>query len=639
MAPEELFDTFNVEKIMLEDMLSFVINALQSELRVAKRILSPYSDVNELTLELTKLFETVETVKSHMELTREILQVETPEQVQEVKERYSAISEEYGKILCKEDITCVPAKSSMAFIYHKMLLGMKKLFSECFVKGVYGETQIINTEENVNRTQILIGKFEVARIHFPLMVALKKDDLFCLEKSSEVWQDLYDSVVFKQINTKSQIEESSRRIHFLIRMSSVVVKRCVENKLTPSVGLLANLVKDLMYYAVKQGEADTQRLLHLMNSKLDTAFIVWNLPEKPFVSQFLALRHVTLGSDNQIFVPRIFPKITKELILQEYEDGTFNKIHPINKALLPGPGYANNRGQVVKDIFTPSEDKVPVRILSADPLNLREDGLLSFGGLKHRVKKTLHGSSVNDETAIVIHIHGGGFVSLSSLQHKVYLARWTKNSKMIHFSIDYRLAPKNQYPDPLDDVWQAYLWILNYAETVLGIKTPKIILAGDSAGGNLATCLTLRLIRAGLQAPHGLLLVYPCLAVDAKSYTPSYFLSIEDTMLPYSLLKLAAHAYTGEGFKNSEDPFITPIAASDELLEKMPPVTILCPAEDPLGDDNWRFMARLRQLNRNAKMIVHEHLSHGYLFHEELSNYDAYIDESCEEIKRLVSIA
>jgi len=53
-------------------------------------------------------------------------------------------------------------------------------------------------------------------------------------------------------------------------------------------------------------------------------------------------------------------------------------------------------------------------------------------------------------------------------------------------SIDYRLAPENPYPAALDDCWQAYNWVINYAEEVLGIKPTKIILTGDSAGANLA---------------------------------------------------------------------------------------------------------------------------------------------------------
>ena len=251
-------------------------------------------------------------------------------------------------------------------------------------------------------------------------------------------------------------------------MSNVLVKRCVENKFAPSIGLLLSLAKDLIYYGTQQNEAETQMLLHLFNSKIDEAFIVWNLPEKPFISSFLTLRHVYLGCDQQIFVPRLFPKITKELILREYEDGTFNKICPMDQELLAAPELTGTRSEVLEDLFKQTEDKVPIRLLSAEPLNLKGDGLCSFSGLKYRVKKAIQRNTITDDTAIVIHFHGGGFVSLSSLSHKVYLARLVKNSKLIHFSVDYRLAPKNQYPDPLDDVWQAYLWILNYSETMLG---------------------------------------------------------------------------------------------------------------------------------------------------------------------------
>jgi len=80
---------------------------------------------------------------------------------------------------------------------------------------------------------------------------------------------------------------------------------------------------------------------------------------------------------------------------------------------------------------------------------------------------------------------------------------------MTCFSVDYRKAPKDPYPNALDDVWQAYLWITNYAENVLGIKNQKVILAGDSSGGNLAIAVTLRIIKAGLKPPQGLLMVYP----------------------------------------------------------------------------------------------------------------------------------
>lgn len=102
-----------------------------------------------------------------------------------------------------------------------------------------------------------------------------------------------------------------------------------------------------------------------------------------------------------------------------------------------------------------------------------------------------------------------------------------------------------------------------------------------------------RLIKAGLKVPKGCLLVYPSLYVNASSYSPSYFLSLDNPLLPYTLLKLIAKAYVPEGFKNLEDPCISPVMASDELLEKLPPIRIVVGSKDPLYDDNWRFVHKL----------------------------------------------
>ena len=104
----------------------------------------------------------------------------------------------------------------------------------------------------------------------------------------------------------------------------------------------------------------------------------------------------------------------------------------------------------------------------------------------------------------------------------------------------------------------------------------------------------LRIAKVGLPVPHGCILMYPSLYVDAKSYSPGYFVSFDDPMLPTSLLRLVAKAYVGEEFNSREDPFIGPMLASEELLQKMPPIRIVCGNDDPLYDDNWRLVYKLR---------------------------------------------
>lgn len=71
--------------------------------------------------------------------------------------------------------------------------------------------------------------------------------------------------------------------------------------------------------------------------------------------------------------------------------------------------------------------------------------------------------SAQDTEELIIHIHGGGWVSMSSFSHQMYLRRWANNDKLKNtpiISIDYKLAPEYPYPIALDDCWQAYLFII-----------------------------------------------------------------------------------------------------------------------------------------------------------------------------------
>jgi len=65
-------------------------------------------------------------------------------------------------------------------------------------------------------------------------------------------------------------------------------------------------------------------------------------------------------------------------------------------------------------------------------------------------------------------------------------------------------------------------------------------------------------------------------------------------MVSPTLLKLCVKAYVGNEFKNLEDPFISPLAGSNELLEKLPSIRIVVGSKDPFHDDSWRLLAKLR---------------------------------------------
>jgi len=110
----------------------------------------------------------------------------------------------------------------------------------------------------------------------------------------------------------------------------------------------------------------------------------------------------------------------------------------------------------------------------------------------------------------------------------------------------------------------------------------------------LVLALTLRLIKCGLKPPSGCFLTYPALLLDDSNCSPSYYNSLEDPVLHYSILKLCLNAYVPKEYDPLTDPFVSPLVATDEFLAKLPPIRIVTGSEDPLHDDNWRFIYRLR---------------------------------------------
>lgn len=217
--------------------------------------------------------------------------------------------------------------------------------------------------------------------------------------------------------------------------------------------------------------------------------------------------------------------------------------------------------------------------------------------------------------AILIHIHGGGFVGMSSSSHQTYTRRWANETGMPIFSIDYRLAPEHPYPAAINDVWQAYYWIVNNCESHFGIKPSKIFVAGDSAGGNLTVSLTMLAIEKHFRVPDLILPVYPALNLSIRNFSPSLILSLDDFILPSSFLMLCLELYVKDG-DPKKDHFLSPGIWPDNVLQKFPPCRIMIAGNDPLRDEWYKFTLRLinNQVDIKAKEFIW--FPHGFLNYE-----------------------
>jgi acetyl esterase/lipase len=106
---------------------------------------------------------------------------------------------------------------------------------------------------------------------------------------------------------------------------------------------------------------------------------------------------------------------------------------------------------------------------------------------------------------VILQLHGGAYLIGFSDLYRGFACRYLRLSGGASvLSLDYRIAPAHPYPAALDDAEDAWNWLLEN-----GYKAENIILAGDSAGGNLALALTLRLRENGKPLPNALVLLSP----------------------------------------------------------------------------------------------------------------------------------
>lgn len=217
---------------------------------------------------------------------------------------------------------------------------------------------------------------------------------------------------------------------------------------------------------------------------------------------------------------------------------------------------------------------------------------------------------------LILHFHGGGFVSQSSESHAVYMKEWCAEiADAVLVSIDYKLAPEHKFPIAVYECVYAYVWALQNANR-LGCSCDRVVFAGDSAGGNLAIATALKVAELGMRGPDGICVAYPALYVSL-AVSPSRLLSFFDPLLPLSVLELCVQSYLPEGQleKGRECSLLSPVVASEEELSRLPEICMVCGSLDPLLDDAVMFAERLRAVKgRKADVLrVYESMPHGFL--------------------------
>jgi acetyl esterase len=173
--------------------------------------------------------------------------------------------------------------------------------------------------------------------------------------------------------------------------------------------------------------------------------------------------------------------------------------------------------------------------------------------------------------------------------------------------VDYRLAPEHRYPTAVDDCWAGLQWTAANLAEITGRADAPLIVAGDSAGGNLAAIMALRARDAGGPEIALQVLVYP--VTDADFDRPSYVDPENQLLLTRGAMVWFWDHYVPDAARRQE-PDAAPLRAAS--LEGLPPAVVLTAEHDVLRDEGEAYAERLREAGVPVDFRRHEGQTHGF---------------------------
>jgi len=187
---------------------------------------------------------------------------------------------------------------------------------------------------------------------------------------------------------------------------------------------------------------------------------------------------------------------------------------------------------------------------------------------------------------VMVYYHGGGFVIADTKVYEASPRALATMANAIMVAVDYRRAPEHPFPAAPDDAFTAYQWTLAHARELNG-DPARVAVGGESAGGNLATVVSMMARDKKVQMPVHQLLVYP--VVDNDMNRPSYKRNAHAKPLNKAMMAWFFKHYGGD----PANPYALPMKAAS--LKGLPAATIVAAEIDPLLSEGKAYAEKLQK--------------------------------------------
>ena len=221
---------------------------------------------------------------------------------------------------------------------------------------------------------------------------------------------------------------------------------------------------------------------------------------------------------------------------------------------------------------------------------------------------------------IILYCHGGGYSTGSSLYARTLTTKLASSTSMDVLSFDYRLAPENPYPAAVEDAMRVWNYLM-----LLGYGARDVIIAGDSAGGNLALSLVLKLKEQGRLLPRGLVLMSPWTDLTSSGQTHQTRAELDPVLDAPYLERMIENYARGQDLKN---PLISPLFGN---FTGFPPTYIQAGDNEILLSDATMLHEKMIEENVSVKLDVFKGMWHVFQMSPLKAAYDA-MDKNAEFI-------